>query len=400
MKKKWIKTVIWHWKHQFDEHDIIIYSDAATRSVDWEKIENNIKYSYFDFVWEISKYMKTIAIAGTHWKTTTTAMCIHTFKELNIPNFWLWVVWWLVKDLNYDNYFLEHWDDMKRIFDKILIWKCDVKDIFKKYYFIIEACEFNNHFLLIDCDYALITNIDWDHKDTFPSIEDYTSTFEKFMHKVRYNIIQTKNIKNNLIDLDFQYIFGKHNVENANLVIKLIKSLWHNTLQDAKIALENFWWIKRRQEYIGQLWNIKLYSDYAHHPQEIKSVVTSFRANFPDTKLIWIFQPHQIYRLLSFKEEFIKILKQFDCTIIYNIYSVRESHLLTEFELYKKNPDTTKEEVWDSIAKSCNWVYVSKIETLIDILNEKSWIWVLMTAWDLDFNMKKLLWKKNEKRNH
>ena len=106
LEKKWIKVIIWEWKYDFLQEDIVIYSDAVVNSQDFQKIKANTKFSYFDFVSEISKRFQTISIAGTHGKTSTTAMLIASLKKVDFDKLWLGIVWGFVVDLDNKNYFL------------------------------------------------------------------------------------------------------------------------------------------------------------------------------------------------------------------------------------------------------------------------------------------------------
>ena len=78
LQQKWISVVIWDDVFDYSSDDVIIYSDAVIHSKDFQKIKKNRKFSYFQFLWEISKRFKTIAIAWTHWKTSTTSMFLAT----------------------------------------------------------------------------------------------------------------------------------------------------------------------------------------------------------------------------------------------------------------------------------------------------------------------------------
>ena len=102
LQKNWIEVVIWDWKYNFSSDDVIIYSDAVIHSKDFEKVKDNRKFSYFQFFWEVSKRFKTIAVAWTHWKTSTTSMLINCLK--NHPDFALGIVGGFVPDLENKNF--------------------------------------------------------------------------------------------------------------------------------------------------------------------------------------------------------------------------------------------------------------------------------------------------------
>ena len=85
LKKQWIKIVIWHWKYKITPDDFVIYSDATINTPEVQKAKT--KLSYFELIWEISKYFKTIAITWTNWKSTTTALTIYWLKQLDKKDF-------------------------------------------------------------------------------------------------------------------------------------------------------------------------------------------------------------------------------------------------------------------------------------------------------------------------
>ena len=415
LKKKWIKIIIWEWKYNFQPEDIIIYSDAVVNSQDFKNAKNNRKFSYFEFIWEVSKRFQTISIAGTHGKTSTTSMAISSAKKLNFQKLALWIVGWFVKELNNQNYFINpdlKWE-IKTIFEKILSAKwARPANLFKKYFFVIEADEFNRHFLLLDSYISLITKVDHDHKDIYPTEKEYLEAFKLFVLKTRKKTFTTDKSFFSLLDwkipsnldlvlptsnIDFDYIFWDHMKNNALLVLKLFLELWFKKEEILK-ALKSFKWVWRRQEYLGDISGNPLYTDYAHHPVEIKATYESFRQNFPDKKLIAVFQPHQLFRFVSYEQDFIESLKKFDKIYIYDIYSVRENKLIQklikERNLKAKDHQEAIKQIWNQIAEKLNWEYADNFSKLIQKLEKEKWIIIVMTAWDLDYKLRKLFtWK-------
>ena len=391
LQNKWIKVIIWDNVYNYKKDDIVIYSDAVVNSKDFQKIKENIKFSYFEVIWEISKRFQTISIAWTHWKTSTTAMCITTWKKLWFKDLALWIVWWFVPDLWNKNYYVNenYKEDIKNIFEKIFTRKwARPTELFKKYYFIIEADEFNRHFLLLDSFISCITKVDYDHKDVYKTKKEYLDAFNLFKTKTRWEVFEQEKIKN--YPIDFKYIFWQHMQKNASLVVELYKHLWYKE-KDILNSLKDFKWIWRRQEYLWQLNNLKIYTDYAHHPIEIQATLNAFKEHFKNEKIIWIFQPHQIFRFVSYKKDFIEVLRQFDELIIYDIYSVREEKLLKELTWKDLPVEQQKQIIWEDIAKQSWWVYINNFDDLIKNLKNKKWIWLLLTAWDLDYKMRKYI---------
>ena len=413
LKKKWVKVVIWDDKFPYSKDDVIIYSDAVIHSKDFEKVKKNRKFTYFQFLGEISKRFDTIAIAWTHWKTSTTSIFLSVAKDL-IPNLWLGILWGFVPDLWNKNYYLNKnvKSEIKEIFSKILTAKWSrPANLFKKYYFVLEADEFNRHFLLLDPYLSLITKVDHDHKDIYPTEKDYFDAFKLFVSKTRYKTLTndgefkwkvSKDVKFVDInkDIEFDYIFWEHMKKNASLVLEWLKLL---TKLNAKVILEKirkFRWVWRRQEYLGKLKELKIYSDYAHHPVEIKATYEAFKKQFPDKNIYVIFQPHQLFRFVSYQKDFEDILKQIDNLIIYDIYSVREEELLKQ--LWKKegniwtedtNPKEVVKTIWKKISDKVWALYLDNFDNLLEYLYDKNWIVVLMTAWDLDYKIRKIIIK-------
>jgi len=392
LKARWIHVIIWDDIYKYRKDDIIIYSDAVVNSKDFQKIKENIKFSYFQVIWELSKWFQTISIAWTHGKTSTTAMSIITWKNLWWKDLALWIVGWFVKDLWNKNYYInpQYKEDIKIIIEKFFTrkWKRPI-ELFKKYYFIIEADEFNRHFLLLDSFISCIVNVDYDHKDVYKTKEEYLDTFEIFKNKTRWKIFEQSKIKT--YNINFEYIFWEHMKKNASLVIELYKYLWFNQ-QDIIHSLKIFKWVRRRQEYLWQLNNLKIYTDYAHHPTELNAVLKAFNENFKEEKIIWVFQAHQIFRFVSYKEDFIDILKQYDEIILYDIYSVREESLLKELTWKDLPLKEQKKIIWEDIANQVWWIYIEKFEDLITNILNKNWICIILSAWDLDYKMRKHIW--------
>ncbi len=405
MTNKWIKTIIWDWVYDYSENDVIIYSDAVINSKDFKKVKNNYKFSYFQFLWEISKRFKTISIAWTHWKTSTTSMTLSCLK--NFDKLWLWIVWGFVSDLDWKNYIInsKHKEDIKIIIEKILNpkWKRP-SELFKKYYFVVEADEFNKHFLLLDSDISIITKVDHDHKDIYPTKKEYLNAFNIFIDKTKkislsLDPFSQKIEKVKLKKFNFNYIFWEHMQENASLVFEITKRITNLNENNIKNCIENFKWVWRRQEYLWKLKNdLIIYTDYAHHFVEIEATYEAFKNKFWNKKIYVVFQPHQLFRFIWYQEEFEKVLSKIDNLIIYNIYSIREEKLLKKIRenLWNKRTESINTQyiiktIWKNIAKKVWWTYIANFENLIDFLKNKKWIALIMSAWNLDYEMRNFI---------
>lgn len=419
LQKIWIKIIIWHWIYKVNETDVIVYVDPAKNSVEVEKWFENYKFwkkksvppiSYKWFTWELSKYFKTIWIAGSHWKSTTTSMCINLFSSIS-KEFWLGFVWALVPQFGNKNYLINKniKDTIKSFVDNILFWI--VKNIdystIKKYYFIIEADEYNKNFLLLDLDYAIITNIEYDHSDIFWSKEEYIDSFYDYIKLVKSKVFVLDNLKylsDNFENIkilkqkkiNYKYIFWDHNIKNWSLCYWLAKNLLKSNSIDLIQNLENFKWIWRRIEYLKKLdnWAI-LYSDYWHHPTELNAVIDALKTKFKTKKIVWIFQPHQARRIIDFYDEFVEVLKKYDEVCIYKIYAARESIDNLNILLKNKWKQTISnfDEIWDRMSKEISCKYYTKFENIIEFINsyDDNYIIVYLSAWDIDYDMRNYL---------
>ncbi len=405
--------------------DVVIYSDAITQAPEVlaarDIYEQDIKwaqapYSYFQFLGEISKHFETIAIAGTHGKSTTTALSTYTLAQSD-DQFALWILWALVPQLDQKNYRANPklLPDLKKIFAYILTGSHAWRDesLRKKYRFVIEADEFNRHFLYLDTEYAIVLNAELDHSDIYENEEVYLEAFNQFINKVRKktyalrwekgieklvsNCPQIKVIEKRNIDLS---LFGDHNQKNASLLDTLLQDiLTPEQHKKALQAMKEFTGLRRRMELLKILPSgAALYTDYWHHPSEINAVYHAMKAKYSDKKLVAIFQPHQARRVLQFRWEFTATMKQFDEAIIYDIYAAREnlSELLHEYPTPNKTIVSNIDELGNLFAKDCSGQYTSDFSQITSRI-EKSHqdeVICIFTAGNLDFQIRQFLEKQ------
>ncbi|MBQ7074342.1 hypothetical protein IJM86_04760 [bacterium] len=183
----------------------------------------------------------------------------------------------------------------------------------KKYYFIIESCEYQRHFLHIKMDYAIITSLELDHTDYYKDWEDYQSAFLQMLENVKEKCFVLENLASEKVKshekieivpelhFDFKNIRGKHQEKNASLVFALLNHLTEGEKEkEIRTSLEEFHGIRRRMECLTTLPNgTKIFSDYGHVASSIQLGYQALREKFPDRKIIGIFQPHQIQRILA-----------------------------------------------------------------------------------------------------
>jgi len=321
LREKGVKVSIGHKKSNLTKNtDLVIYSPAVKKDnpeLLRAKELNIPTYSYPQALGLISKGKETIAISGTHGKTTTVAMVgeimISAKKDptIVIGSF------------------------MKKQKDNFVMGKSQ--------YFIVEACEYKRSFLHLLPKILVITNIDNDHLDYYKNIQDIQKAFSQLISKVPANgfIITNPNDKNikkalklsktkaEIIDYTKEKkpklkILGGYNILNAKAAIAVARLVGIKKAQIEK-SLKNFSGTWRRFEYKGKTKKGALiYDDYAHHPTEVKAVLEAIRESFPNKKIIAVFQPHLYSRTKFFLNEFSRALNNIDEVIITDIYAARE----------------------------------------------------------------------------
>jgi UDP-N-acetylmuramate--alanine ligase len=216
------------------------------------------------------KDLKLIAIAGTHGKTTTTGMMVWLMQQLAIA----------------ESYSV----------GTTLAFGPSGKFNPKSEYFIYECDEYDRNFLNFKPYLSLITSIDYDHPDTYPSETDYTDAFRVFINQSQHTIIWQADAAYVRANEDNAWILdatlrlplaGEHNRRNATLVSKAAEFLQLAKPEEVAIALGAFPGTDRRFEKIGD----NLYSDYGHHPKEIAATLQLAREL--SEHVILVYQPHQ-----------------------------------------------------------------------------------------------------------
>lgn len=247
-----------HTEHPIDwfvYSSAVAIENAHAPEIEFVK-EQSIKHSKRDALLNVilqDKKLKLIAIAGTHGKTTTTAMAVWLFKELDIP-------------ISYSVGAKISFGDMGTFKDG-------------SEYFVYEADEFDRNFLAFKPFVSLITGVSWDHHEIFPTREDYQQAFKEFISQsnqtylwqedFEYLGLETTSNIHSLnsaeIKLNLLTIPGKYNRLDAWLVIQAAHKLTGHSLEELITVLNRFPGLQRRMEQIIP----GLYSDYAHTPEKI-----------------------------------------------------------------------------------------------------------------------------------
>jgi len=313
------------------------------------KEKGNKFYRYHEFLGEWLKQYTSIAVTGAHGKTSTTGLLSY------------------VLDAAYPISYL--------------IGDGTGKGHVDSEYFAFEACEYRRHFLAYEPDYAIMTNIDYDHPDYFTSIDDVFQAFQSMANHVKKGIIacgddeklqqiqakvpvvyygfddtndfQAQNITENRKGTEFDVFvrntyydtfsipfYGNHHILNALSVIAICHYEGIDVENIKKI--NDFEGVKRRftEKKIGSQ---ILIDDYAHHPKEITATIDSARKKYPDKDIIAIFQPHTFTRTKTFLQDFADSLNLADHVFLCDIFgSAREeSGMLTINDLQKRVDGST-----------------------------------------------------------
>jgi UDP-N-acetylmuramate--alanine ligase len=269
-----------------------------------------------------------LSVAGTHGKTTTSAILGHIMQQEKATSF----LGGIAENYN-SNLILGD--------DKISV---------------VEADEFDRSFMQLSPNIACITSMDADHLDIYGDAKELEKTFLDFSKKVSDTLIIAKGLPLKGLtyaineEADYKafnvkiesgkYIFdvqtpsesmrniefhlpGKHNVMNA-LAALAMADAYGVSLENIKQRLETFKGVKRRFSYKIKTADFVLIDDYAHHPTEINAVENSIREMYPKEKVLVVFQPHLFSRTKDFIDDFALALSKFDEVLLLDIYPARE----------------------------------------------------------------------------
>ncbi|MBM3230966.1 UDP-N-acetylmuramate--L-alanine ligase [Candidatus Peregrinibacteria bacterium] len=303
--------------------DLLVYSEAIPPDAP-ERVratESGIpQMNYFQALGELSRGMQVIAVCGTHGKSSTTAMAALALIDAGLdPTV---VVGTRVPQLGGNN------------------WRKGSGDLF-----VLEACEYRGSFLHLDPSIIVVTTVDWDHVDAYPTQESYREAFTKFFARLpRDGVVIThmqddncssliqkaKNRKplSGVVDADTfaaptLSIPGAHMRENAKLVVALARHLGIGE-DAARHSLQSFAGTWRRMEMKGDTKSgVTVVDDYAHHPKEIMATVSAMREKFPSRRLVCCFQPHMHDRTIALYGDFTKAFEGCDAVFITDVYEAR-----------------------------------------------------------------------------
>lgn len=323
--------------------DVVVYTPAIPSN---NKIINHCReigmnlMKRSDLLQIVSRDTFNICIAGTHGKTTISTMVAHILRHSEYGcNAFLGGI--------ASNYGTNFWSNTRPV--------C-----------VIEADEYDRSFLKLCPNVIAISSMDPDHLDIYGTVDEMEKSFIQFIGNLKvagllitkkglkreadlvssqhltYHLdnvnadIHCKNLK--IVDGAYHYdvqgkdwyvydlrlhMGGMHNVENSLVAISIAIHLGID-IEKIKLAINAFLGVKRRFEFITKTNNSVYIDDYAHHPEELRALITGARALYPDNKITVVFQPHLFTRTRDFTDDFAKSLDLADQVWLLPIYPARE----------------------------------------------------------------------------
>jgi len=286
----------------------------------------------------LHKNKSIICVAGTHGKSTTTAMVGHLLQDAKL-------------------------DPTVEVGATDIGWKNNIL-LGKGKYFVSEADEFHDNFASYHPDYLILNNIEMDHPEYFLTFEKMLESYQCFVSNMPagsvliYNAENIgnqkliKNLKNFLVQLVPYYpskntkdivltVLGQHNKCNALGVLELAKVLGISE-QIALKSLSNFVGLNRRLELIGTSRGVKVFDDYANHPSAFRASLEAIKSRYSDSKITVVIEPHTVSRLKFTLDQLAESLVLADKVIISKIFTSRE----------KEDPNFTGQNIADVIKNS------------------------------------------------
>lgn len=326
---------------------LVIYTPAIPSNspiLNYFKVGGYKIQSRAEILGEISKLFSSIAVAGTHGKTTTTAMVAHILHSSQWP-------------------MLAFVGGIVDLYETNLIHNCPLDQV---KLIVAEADEFNRSFLHLSPTHSVITSVDPDHPETYHNLQLMQESFVQFIQQIKQTLviqhdaaiklqishacnipyltyglskgdISARNLYLETHQSTFDYIGydekisnitlpipGLYNIENALAAITICLKVGISPTQ-IQSSIASFPGIKRRFAYLFKSKKYILIDDYAHHPVEVAALLTSIKKIYPDRLITAIFQPHLFSRTQRFYKEFAASLSIADQVFLLPIYPAREA---------------------------------------------------------------------------
>lgn len=299
--------------------DLLVYSEAIPTDAPERKIarERGVRsLSYFQALGELSRGTRLICVCGSHGKSSTTAMGAKMLMDCGRdPSV---VVGTKMNELSGRN------------------WRSGAGDLW-----IVEACEYRRSFLSLKPKIIVMTNIERDHFDAFPTDEDYDNAYAEFLAKlpddgiVFYHGSDARShavvMKSGKTAVDVDEIAppdvgtpGRHMQSNAQLVLALAAHMDINEAK-ARASLRGYRGSWRRMDHVGTVLggSVDVIDDYAHHPTEIAATLKALKDAHAGRRLVVAFQPHTHDRTLKLWNEFAHAFTHADEVILLDVYDAR-----------------------------------------------------------------------------
>lgn len=306
--------------------DLIVYTEAMSPEQEEmmaARALNVPMMNYFEALGLVANEYYLIAVAGTHGKTTTTAMLTDILEEADL--------------------------DPTAIIGSLRSKTGSNFRRGKSNYAVVEACEYKRDFLHLQPEILVITNLEFEHVDYYKDLADVQDAFRTLalaVPETGFIVTDTSNVNikpalegvqatvidyRQFIDLDLTLRQpGLHNRLNAAAASAVAKCLEVES-KEVTSALENFAGTWRRFEYKGAFVNdngkVQVYDDYAHHPTEIMATIAGTRELYPNHQLTVVFQSHTYSRTAELFADFATALTKADKVVLLPIYAAREENV-------------------------------------------------------------------------
>lgn len=315
-----------------EDYQIVVYTDAVKddnlQLAEARKLNKEI-LSRGQLLTEISRsFDKVIAVSGCHGKTTATSMLAHIFSAAD-KDFCAHIGG---RDLKFSNFYY-----------------CG------NFYFLTEACEYKQNFLLLKPDIAIVLNTDPDHLECYGSAENLKLAYMRFAGSAQISVTPYNDLPINGISFGYDKnagysvgaikenngkfsfcvyengknageislnVYGKHNILNALAAIAAARSAGIS-FEDVKKGLSDYAGVERRFERIGSVNGAEIIADYAHHPDEISAAISTAKS-IVKGNLFVVFQPHTYSRTKNLFNDFVKVLSPLENLLIYRTFAARE----------------------------------------------------------------------------
>lgn len=281
----------------------------------------------------LTNFKCVIAVAGTHGKSTTSALIYAILREAG-------------KKVSC------------HIGAEVALPRFELEDD----YVVVEACEYNKSFLNIYPDVAVVTNVEPEHLDCYTNFKNLQNAFSIFLRRAKKRFVldeQSTDFLKKYKNINFiakkshkSVLKGDYNQKNISIAEYVCLNLGINqNVIDAVVA--NFSGLPRRYECIGQYGKTKVYIDYAHHPTEVKSFISAFNEQYKNPLVV--FQPHTYSRTKNFFEQFVELLSSQKNICVFKEYPARE----------KKTAGVDAKTLFEAVkCKNKNCRYLSSVQPL------------------------------------